>query len=94
MNSAITQTEREPICGTHLIRLTHLLRGYVGYCSRCQLFVASANHSPVTLSPEIAAKREAAQQPKPKSQQMNAAPIHDQRSQASARKHARAVRRR
>lgn len=51
----------EHLCPTHLTKLTHVLRGGAGHCSKCGLFVQSINHPLPTLSPEIAAKRATAQ---------------------------------
>jgi len=67
MDTATKQTiEPEHICPIHFVKLSHLLKGGVGYCGKCGLYVQSANHPPVELDPHIAAKREAAAQPKPK----------------------------
>jgi hypothetical protein len=67
MNTA-TKTAAEPghICPTHLVRLSHLLKGGAGFCSSCNLFVQAAGVPMPALSAEVAAKRAGAAKPKTK----------------------------
>ena len=53
----MSETKPEHICPTHLTKLGHLLKGSVGYCGKCGLYVQSANHPLVELDPHIAEKR-------------------------------------
>ena len=51
----------EFLCPVHLENLRGVLKGGAGHCSKCGLFVQSLNHPLPALTPEVAAKRAAAQ---------------------------------
>ncbi|MBI3423021.1 MAG: hypothetical protein HY011_08780 [Acidobacteria bacterium] len=76
-------TMAEHLCPTHLIRLTHLLAGGAGHCSKCGLFVQSLNHPMPTLSPELVAKREAGRIEDEKTKKLRVAQKRKERRQAA-----------
>jgi hypothetical protein len=53
--------KQELLCPIHIVKLSHLLKGNIGYCKLCCLYTAPLNHAPIALDEHIRLKREESQ---------------------------------